>query len=120
MTEHLSPYEGRKAPVARPTAPADPRGALLRAPETDTFGSGGVNALPAQARTGEQGTGTGSEHAQSSTPATEGPGSHRPRPAPEGVPTQPHPGPDAARPGTEGPAGIAGVSDVPGAPGGAE
>lgn len=120
MTEHLSPYEGRKAPVARPTAPADPRGALLRAPETDTLGSGGVNALPAQARTGEQDAGPGSEHAQSSTPATEGPGSHRPRPAPEGVPTQPHPGPDAARPGTEGPAALPGVSDVPGAPDGAE
>ncbi|MFD9909492.1 SpoIIE family protein phosphatase [Streptomyces sp. NPDC059063] len=90
MTEHLSPYEGRKAPVARPPAPADPRGALLRTPETEARGSGGMNALPAQARTGEQdaGMGTGSEHAQSSTQATDGPGSHRPRPAPEGVPSQ--------------------------------
>ncbi|GGR69320.1 hypothetical protein GCM10010252_04190 [Streptomyces aureoverticillatus] len=128
MTEHLSPYEGRKAPVARPPAPADPRGALLRAPDTDAHGSrgpgaggpGGIDGMPAQARTGEQDAGTGSEHAQSSTPAADGPGGHRPRPVPEGVPSQPHPGPDAARPGAEGPAALPGVSGVPGAPGGAD
>ncbi|MFI8926232.1 SpoIIE family protein phosphatase [Streptomyces sp. NPDC053474] len=98
MTEHLSPYEGRKAPVARPPAPADPRGALLRTPEPEVRGSAGVNAMPAQARTGEQDA--GSEHAQSTAGAF-GPGGHRPRPAPEGVPGQPHTGAGESRPATE-------------------
>lgn len=138
MTEHLSPYEGRKAPVARPPAPADARGALLRAQEADTCGSGGMDALPAQARTGEQDAGTGSTHSQSSTPATDGPDSpagHRPRPAAEDArdipaPTRPGPGPDAApRPGGDAVAAAPDVPDVtggpdvtgvPGPPGGAE
>ncbi|WP_374120695.1 SpoIIE family protein phosphatase [Streptomyces sp. AN091965] len=113
MTEHLSPYEGRKAPVARPPAPADPRGALLRTPEPEVRGSAGVNAMPAQARTGEQDA--GSEHAQSSTAGAFGPGGHRPRPAPEGVPGQSHTGVGETRPAAE----LASAA-VPGPPGGAE
>ncbi|MEV0502267.1 serine/threonine protein phosphatase, partial [Streptomyces spectabilis] len=113
MTEHLSPYEGRKAPVARPPAPADPRGALLRTPEPEVRGSAGVNAMPAQARTGEQDA--GSEHAQSSTAATNGPGGHRPRPAPESVPGQPHTGAGESRPAAELSSAAAG-----GPPGGTE
>ncbi|GGV02217.1 SpoIIE family protein phosphatase [Streptomyces spectabilis] len=113
MTEHLSPYEGRKAPVARPPAPADPRGALLRTPEPEVRGSAGVNAMPAQARTGEQDA--GSEHAQSSTAATNGPGGHRPRPAPESVPGQPHTGAGEPRPAAELSSAAAG-----GPPGGTE
>nr|WP_051854459.1 SpoIIE family protein phosphatase [Streptomyces sp. NRRL B-1347] len=70
--------------------------------------------MPAQARTGEQDA--GSEHAQSSsTAATNGPGGHRPRPAPEGVPGQAHTGAGEARPATELPSAA-----VPGPPGGAE
>ncbi|WP_206296000.1 hypothetical protein, partial [Streptomyces sp. SID10115] len=72
MTEHLTPHEGRKAPAARPTAPADPRGALLRSPETSE--GGGSTAVPSS-----------DEHTQS--PAAE-PDPHRPRPVPEsGVPS---------------------------------
>lgn len=63
MTEHLTPYEGRKAPAAEPTAPADPRGALLR--------SSGV-------------PGAG-EHSQ---PSAAEPDPGRPRP-PEAVPPRP-------------------------------
>ncbi|MFE0174530.1 SpoIIE family protein phosphatase [Streptomyces sp. NPDC059002] len=88
MTEHLTPHEGRKAPGAGTTAPADPRGALLRSPETPE--SGGAAALPAQARTGDAPSGapmtSGDEHSQS--PAAE-PDPHRPRPEPEGVPPLP-------------------------------
>ncbi|WP_219687822.1 SpoIIE family protein phosphatase [Streptomyces anatolicus] len=79
MTEHLTPHEGREAPAARPTAPADPRGALLRSPETpqgarDT--SPGASVPPT------------SEHSQ---PSVSEPDPGRPRPAPEGVPAQPGP-----------------------------
>ncbi|MFH8607972.1 SpoIIE family protein phosphatase [Streptomyces sp. NPDC018029] len=76
MTEHLTPHEGRKAPAARPTAPADPRGALLRSPEPP-----GGDAHPG-ARVPPSG-----EHSQ---PSAAEPDPHRPRPAPEGgVPAQP-------------------------------
>ncbi|MFJ3303178.1 SpoIIE family protein phosphatase [Streptomyces sp. NPDC086549] len=95
VTEHPTPsYE-------RPQAGADPaehRGALLRSPKPL-----GATALPAQARTGEtpssSGTSTprgkgkeppvnGPEHSQ---PAAAEPDTHRPRPAPapEGIPPQP-------------------------------
>ncbi|WP_411757190.1 SpoIIE family protein phosphatase [Streptomyces venezuelae] len=78
MTEHLTPHEGRKAPAARPTAPADARGALLRSPETSE--GGGSAAVPSSG-----------EHTQS--PAAE-PDPHRPRPVPEsGVPSQAGPAP---------------------------
>ncbi|MEV0124939.1 ATP-binding SpoIIE family protein phosphatase [Streptomyces sp. NPDC050703] len=63
MTEHLTPYEGRKAPAAEPTAPADPRGALLRS-------------------SGAPGAG---EHSQ---PSAAEPDPGRPRP-PEAVPPPP-------------------------------
>ncbi|MEV5977959.1 SpoIIE family protein phosphatase [Streptomyces sp. NPDC052114] len=89
MTEHLTPHEGRKAPAARPTAPADPRGALLRSPETAAAGG-----TAAQARAGDavpDAPVPSGEHSQSS--AAE-PDPHRPRPAPEGgVPAQPGPAP---------------------------
>ncbi|MFH8988792.1 SpoIIE family protein phosphatase [Streptomyces sp. NPDC017940] len=127
MTEHFSPYEGREAPGARPPVPADPRGALLRAPETDTYGSGAMNALPAQARTGEQDAGTGNEHAQSATPATEGPegpGGHRPRPLPEGaggVPAPARPGSgESAHPDSESAMTAPDITGVPGSPDGPE
>ncbi|MFK4071276.1 SpoIIE family protein phosphatase [Streptomyces sp. NPDC029674] len=79
MTEHLTPHEGRKAPAARPTAPADPRGALLRSPEPMGDASSGAHVPPS------------GEHSQ---PSAAEPDPHRPRPAPEGgVPTQPGPAP---------------------------
>ncbi|MFH8794373.1 SpoIIE family protein phosphatase [Streptomyces sp. NPDC017941] len=124
MTEHFSPYEGREAPGARPPVPADPRGALLRAPETDTYGSGAMTALPAQARTGEQDAGTGNEHAQSATPATEGLGGHRPRPLPEGtggVPAPARPGSgESAHPDSESAMTAPDITGVPGSPDGPE
>ncbi|WP_199837802.1 MULTISPECIES: ATP-binding SpoIIE family protein phosphatase [unclassified Streptomyces] len=75
MTEHLTPYEGRKAPAAEPTAPADPRGALLR--------SSGV-------------PGAG-EHSQ---PSAAEPDPGRPRP-PEAVPPRPAAGPAGPPDGEE-------------------
>ncbi|MGV2920015.1 hypothetical protein RMO59_29225, partial [Streptomyces alfalfae] len=75
MTEHLTPYEGRKAPAAEPTAPADPRGALLR--------SSGV-------------PGAG-EHSQ---PSAAEPDPGRPRP-PEAVPPLPAAGPAGPPDGEE-------------------
>ncbi|PSM39385.1 serine/threonine protein phosphatase [Streptomyces dioscori] len=47
MTEHPTSHERRQPSAARPTAPADPRGALLRTPEPPPQGSPG---LPAQGR----------------------------------------------------------------------
>ncbi|MFJ9248094.1 SpoIIE family protein phosphatase [Streptomyces sp. NPDC101776] len=106
MTEHPTSFE-------RPGGadPADPRGALLHT-STPSRPSGGAG-LPAQARTGEpppapgtsstsrakgkDPTGTpvkpepdtaaaGSEHSQ---PSAAEPDTHRPRPAPDGIPAQP-------------------------------
>ncbi|WP_329256604.1 SpoIIE family protein phosphatase [Streptomyces sp. NBC_01478] len=105
MTEHPTSFE-------RPGGadPADPRGALLHT-STPSRASGGAG-LPAQARTGEPppapGTSTsrakgkdptgtpvkpepdtaaaGSEHSQ---PSAAEPDTHRPRPAPDGIPAQP-------------------------------
>ncbi|RII20798.1 Phosphoserine phosphatase RsbP [Streptomyces sp. YIM 130001] len=53
MTEHPTSHEGRRPTTARPTAPAEPRGAQLRSQDSP-------------------------EHAQ--PPAPEEPGGHRPRP----------------------------------------
>ncbi|MEW2574480.1 SpoIIE family protein phosphatase [Streptomyces sp. NPDC047070] len=47
VTEHPTSHERRQPSAARPTAPADPRGALLRTPEPPAQGSPG---LPAQGR----------------------------------------------------------------------
>ncbi|WP_314411010.1 ATP-binding SpoIIE family protein phosphatase [Streptomyces kroppenstedtii] len=47
VTEHPTSHERRQPSAARPTAPADPRGALLRTPEPPTAGAPG---LPAQGR----------------------------------------------------------------------
>ncbi|WP_225837297.1 ATP-binding SpoIIE family protein phosphatase [Streptomyces sp. NK08204] len=95
MTEQPTSYE-RPQPGADP---ADGRGALLRAPAPL-----GTPALPAQARTDAAASGAGTtkpcpkgnkgkeppvngpEHSQ---PAAAEPGTHRPRPAPEGIPPQP-------------------------------
>ncbi|MEV0111647.1 SpoIIE family protein phosphatase [Streptomyces sp. NPDC050844] len=121
MTEHPTPDKGRQPRAARPTAPADPRGALVRAPEAP--GGTGAPALPAQARTGDAASAqarTGDpaaspsdEHAQSSGAPASQPDPHRPRPVPEGVPSQP--GPEQPRPAV-GPGG----SGSPGGPGGEE
>ncbi|MFE9994367.1 ATP-binding SpoIIE family protein phosphatase [Streptomyces avermitilis] len=117
VTEHPTSHERRQPSAGRPSAPADPRGALLRTPEPLQTPSSSA-ALPAQARTGDaptgqgtttpcgkgpsggQGTptppGTGPGGAKPSTPGAEhsqpsdaGPDAHRPRPAPEGIPAQP-------------------------------
>ncbi|MEU9962419.1 SpoIIE family protein phosphatase [Streptomyces sp. NPDC050982] len=50
VTEHPTSHERRQPSAARPTAPADPRGALLRTPEPPAQGSTG---LPAQGRPAE-------------------------------------------------------------------
>ncbi|WP_190033419.1 ATP-binding SpoIIE family protein phosphatase [Streptomyces fructofermentans] len=50
VTEHPTSHERRQPSAARPTAPADPRGALLRTPEPGPQGSPG---LPAQGRPAE-------------------------------------------------------------------
>ncbi|CAM5423669.1 Serine/threonine protein phosphatase OS=Streptomyces alboniger OX=132473 GN=CP975_22565 PE=4 SV=1 [Streptomyces alboniger] len=87
MTEHLTPYEGRKAPAARTTAPADPRGALLRS--SGVPGAGGTAGPGAQARAGDAPPGApvppSGEHSQ---PSAAEPDPGRPRP-PEGVPSLP-------------------------------
>jgi serine phosphatase RsbU (regulator of sigma subunit)/anti-sigma regulatory factor (Ser/Thr protein kinase) len=105
VTEHPTSFE-RPQPGADP---ADPRGALLRT-STPPRPSGAA-ALPAQARTGETPSAPG---ASTSTPCAKGkdpagtsvtpdiangpehsqpsaaePDTHRPRPAPEGIPVQP-------------------------------
>lgn len=118
MTEHSIPDEGRQPRAARPAAPADPRGAQARAPKSrDTAGAAALPAQPqAQARTGDATASPSDEHSQSSGPPGQQPDQHRPRPAPEGVPSQP--GPTQA-------GGQGGGSDIPdglsaGAPDGEE
>ncbi|WP_306334201.1 SpoIIE family protein phosphatase [Streptomyces sp. KL118A] len=108
MTEHLTPHEGRKAPAARPTAPADPRGALLRSPEP-TRGGGAGGAAAAQARAGDAASDAhvppSGEHSQSSAYSASSaaePDPHRPRPVPDGgVPAQPGPAPGGPPDGEE-------------------
>jgi serine phosphatase RsbU (regulator of sigma subunit)/anti-sigma regulatory factor (Ser/Thr protein kinase) len=122
VTEHPTAHERPQPGAGRPTAPGDPRGALLRPPEQPSRITGAA-ALPQQARTGDAatppapqartgdapggsgtttpcGTGTptpapspGAEHSQPS--ATE-PDPHRPRPTSESIPLQQ--GPEQERP----------------------
>ncbi|GAA2446124.1 SpoIIE family protein phosphatase [Streptomyces glaucus] len=77
--------------------PADPRGALLRSPVPPSAGTpaAGTAALPAQARPGETPPDTAvpgqepagvTEHSQPGAEHAAEPDTHRPRPAPEGVP----------------------------------
>lgn len=100
MTEHPIPDEGRQPRAARPTAPADPRGALVRAPRArDTPATPAQAEQAAQAAHARKGDPTAShsdEHTQPSGSADQQPEPHRPRPAPEGVPAQPGPGHPAA------------------------
>ncbi|MER6677130.1 ATP-binding SpoIIE family protein phosphatase [Streptomyces sp. NPDC000983] len=108
MTEQPTSFE-------RPLGadPADPRGALLRAPGQSRPAAGGA-ALPPQARTGEPpsipGTtapsgndkapvSNGPEHAQPSSAAEAD--THRPRPVPEAIPAQPGTDQDPAAAGQE-------------------
>ncbi|MEV8022894.1 SpoIIE family protein phosphatase [Streptomyces sp. NPDC086554] len=132
MTEHPTPDEGRQSRAARPTAPADPRGALVRAPEApggtgapalssqartgDAAQARTGDAAAAQARTGDPAASPSDEHAQSSGAPASQPDPHRPRPVPEGVPSQP--GPEQPRPAV-GPGGP-GSPGSPGGPGGEE
>ncbi|MEU9187836.1 SpoIIE family protein phosphatase [Streptomyces sp. NPDC048484] len=141
VTEHPTSHERRQPNAARPTAPADPRGALLRTPEPPVQGPPGLPTqgrpaaapvspgaggmpvpdgqgpigTPVPADAGAAATGTpaasgspaGSQgppapsggHGPTDAPAGSGPehsqpaatesGPHRPRPAPEAVPSQP-------------------------------
>ncbi|TPQ21578.1 serine/threonine protein phosphatase [Streptomyces sporangiiformans] len=116
MTEHPTSHERRQPSAARPTAPADPRGALLRTPEPP-LGSAPLPAqgplgspAPAEARSAATGTPAGSHgtpapsdgHGPAGTPVPAGPehsqpsaaepDPHRPRPAPESIPVQPQSG----------------------------
>ncbi|MEV2249803.1 SpoIIE family protein phosphatase [Streptomyces sp. NPDC050147] len=80
MTEHSIPDEGRQPRAARPPAPADPRGALVRARKArDTPGQAALPAQ-AQARTGDSTASPSDEHSQPSGPPGEQPDPHRPRP----------------------------------------
>ncbi|MFE0106359.1 SpoIIE family protein phosphatase [Streptomyces sp. NPDC059009] len=94
MTEQATPHEGHTAKAGRPPAPADPRGAMLRAPDA-TPPTSGAAALPPQARAGEQaGDGAATSHGTSHSPSN---GAEHTRPdVAEGVPTQP--GPEQTRP----------------------
>ncbi|TLS45092.1 serine/threonine protein phosphatase [Streptomyces montanus] len=119
MTEHPTSHERRQPSAARPTAPADPRGALLRTPE-QPLGSAPLPAqgplgspAPAEARSAATGTPAGSHgtpapsdgHGPAGTPVPAGPehsqpsaaepDPHRPRPAPESIPVQPQSGAEA-------------------------
>ncbi|MFD7710011.1 SpoIIE family protein phosphatase [Streptomyces sp. NPDC059786] len=112
VTEHPTSHERRRPSTGRPPAPADPRGALLRTSEPprasppatpfDREEPHGAAALPSPADGQDTGTppsgqatppGTGPEHSQ---PAAAEPGTHRPRPAPEGIPVQSIQSPDTA------------------------
>ncbi|NGO09846.1 SpoIIE family protein phosphatase [Streptomyces sp. HC44] len=113
MTEHSNSHEGHQPTAARPTTPADPRGALLRTPESPVQASAALPAqsplgspAPAEARSaatdtpaGSHGTPTPSDrHGPAGTPAPSGPehsqpsaaepDPHRPRPVPEAIPAQ--------------------------------
>ncbi|WP_443050370.1 SpoIIE family protein phosphatase [Streptomyces sp. NBC_00286] len=118
VTEHPNSHEGHQPGAAGPTAPADPRGALLRTPELPAPGCGS-NALPAQsgplgspasaeARSAATGTPAGGHgtpapsggHGPAGTPASASagpehaqpsaaePDPHRPRPVPGSIPAQ--------------------------------
>ncbi|MGC9381139.1 SpoIIE family protein phosphatase [Streptomyces sp. MH13] len=88
MTEHPTSFD--RPPTGGD--PADPRGALLPTPvQPRALGA----PLPAQGRAGETPPAAGAdspaafEHAQPGAGQATEPGTHRPRPAPEGVPVQP-------------------------------
>lgn len=114
VTEHPTSHERRKPGAGRSPAPADPRGALLRAPE-QPLQTPGATGLPVQARTGDAPSGSGtalpcgkpgpsggqaSAGTDAPSPAAPGPGPehsqpsatesdpHRPRPAPDSIPVQ--------------------------------
>ncbi|MFD7703202.1 SpoIIE family protein phosphatase [Streptomyces caelestis] len=118
VTEQPTSFE-RPQPGADP---ADPRGALLRTPPPERVPGTGA-ALPVQSRSGgeppasgaaspgpsgaaspdtvtpggtgqDPAAGPGSEHSQPGAGQGAGPDTHRPRPAPEGIPVQPAAGPD--------------------------
>ncbi|MEU1119249.1 MULTISPECIES: SpoIIE family protein phosphatase [unclassified Streptomyces] len=141
MTEHLTPHEGRKAPAARPTAPADPRGALLRSPEPrEGTGAGAGSTAPTAARAPAAAQ---PPHPQTPAPQTPNPqtpapqtptaqasaartpagdtrseapvpsGEHSQSPAAEPDPHRPRPAPDSGVPAQPGPApdGSAGPPD---------
>ncbi|MFM9372067.1 SpoIIE family protein phosphatase [Streptomyces sp. Da 82-17] len=115
MTEHPTSHEGRQPRAARPTAPADPRGALLRSPDSaegpDTPGHGDGSestgaraadkpgraaprtaaALPAQGRHGDDDE-RAAEHRK--TGPADSPDPHRPRPLPVPPARTPEPQPD--------------------------
>ena len=102
VTEHPTSHERRQPSAARPTAPADPRGALLRTPEPPAQGSTG---LPAQGRPAEAPAPPGIPGA----PASDGP-------CPTGSPTPP--GALAAATGTPAASGTPAGSQGPPAPSG--
>ncbi|MEV0933815.1 SpoIIE family protein phosphatase [Streptomyces phaeochromogenes] len=102
VTEHPTSHERRQPSAARPTAPADPRGALLRTPEPPAQGSTG---LPAQGRPAEAPAAPGTPGA----PASDGP-------CPTGSPTPP--GALAAATGTPAASGTPAGSQGPPAPSG--
>ncbi|MFF3711706.1 PP2C family protein-serine/threonine phosphatase, partial [Streptomyces phaeochromogenes] len=102
VTEHPTSHERRQPSAARPTAPADPRGALLRTPEPPAQGSPG---LPAQGRPAEAPAPPGIPGA----PASDGP-------CPAGSPTPP--GSLAAATGTPAASGTPAGSQGPPAPSG--
>ncbi|MGC9495166.1 SpoIIE family protein phosphatase [Streptomyces sp. WG7] len=88
MTEHPTSFD--RPPTGGD--PTDPRGALLPTPvQPRALGA----ALPAQGRAGETPPAAGAdspaafEHAQPGAEQATEPGTHRPRPTPEGVPVQP-------------------------------
>ncbi|MGW7085457.1 SpoIIE family protein phosphatase [Streptomyces sp. NPDC054871] len=102
MTEHSIPDEGRQPRAARPAAPADPRGALVRAPKArDTPGAAALPAQP-QARTGDSTASPSDEHSQSSGPSGQQPDPHRPRPDQGGGQGGGHDNPDGVPPGAPG------------------
>ncbi|MGW1023193.1 SpoIIE family protein phosphatase [Streptomyces sp. NPDC002577] len=70
MTEHPTSHERGQPTAARPPAPADPRGALLRTPESpEVPDAAGMVALPAQGRPGDNPAAHGSAVAPGGTPA---------------------------------------------------
>ncbi|MWA13308.1 SpoIIE family protein phosphatase [Streptomyces sp. BA2] len=96
------PDEGRQPRAARPAAPADPRGALVRAPKArDTPGAAALPAQP-QARTGDSTASPSDEHSQSSGPSGQQPDPHRPRPDQGGGQGGGHDNPDGVPPGAPG------------------
>ncbi|MGP4049409.1 SpoIIE family protein phosphatase [Streptomyces sp. 2A115] len=101
MTEHPTSHERRQPSAARPTAPADPRGAVLRTPEPPAQSSPG---LPAQGRPGDA----------PPLPATGTPAPGGQYPVGSPVPTEAH----GAATGTPASGTPAGSPDIPAPSGG--